>query len=98
MLKNLYWKSKGELALRMNLDVLKEQVSEVGEALPEHSTYLGNTLFLRGDKSEYISFQDETLIHNHFPGIGCMQKTLKIFIQQLCTSYSKKFCIFHKLN
>lgn len=67
LLKNLYWKEKGLLDLRLNLDVLKEEVSEVGEALPIHSKYNGNVLFLRGDKSEYIGHQDEKLIKAHFP-------------------------------
>ena len=42
-------------------------MSEVGEALPLHAKFDGDTLFLRGDKSEYIGNQDETLIKNHFP-------------------------------
>ena len=67
LLKNLYWKEKGQLALRMNLDVLKEYVSEVGESLPVHAIFEGKTLFLRGDKSEYIGHQDEAVINNHFP-------------------------------
>lgn len=67
LLKNLYWKKKGTLALRINLEVLKEQVNEVGEPLPMHSKFEKDTLFLRGDRSEYISTQDETLIHSHFP-------------------------------
>ncbi|WP_338731814.1 alpha/beta fold hydrolase [Mangrovimonas cancribranchiae] len=67
LLKNLYWKEKGQLALRLNLPVLKDQVGEVGEALPMHVKFEKDTLFLRGDKSEYISPQDERLIHSHFP-------------------------------
>lgn len=67
LLKNLYWKEKGQLALRMNLEVLKEQVSEVGEALPLHSKFEKPTLFLRGDKSEYVMPNDESLIKQHFP-------------------------------
>ena len=67
LLKNLYWKEKGKLALRMNLEVLKDQVNEVGEALPMHAKFVKDTLFLRGDRSEYISIQDEGLIHSHFP-------------------------------
>lgn len=67
LLKNLYWKEKGKLALRINLEVLKEQVNEVGEPLPMHAKFEKETLFLRGDRSEYISFQDESLIHSHFP-------------------------------
>ncbi len=67
LLKNLYWIEKGKLALRMNLDVLTENVSEVGEALPIHAKFEGDTLFLRGDKSEYIGNQDQAIIKNHFP-------------------------------
>ncbi|MGC1632749.1 MAG: alpha/beta fold hydrolase [Gelidibacter sp.] len=67
LLKNLYWKEKGVLALRMNLEVLKEQSGEVGEPLPMHAKFEKDTLFLRGDRSEYITLQDESLIHAHFP-------------------------------
>lgn len=67
LLKNLYWVEKGQLGLRMNLEVLKEQVSEVGEALPVHATFDKETMFLRGDKSEYIGETDEAIINRHFP-------------------------------
>src|SRR5690606_7145795 len=65
--KNLYWETKETLALRLNLEALKTNVNEVGEALPMHSKFLKDTLFLRGDKSEYIAIQDEALIKTHFP-------------------------------
>ena len=67
LLKNLYWKDKEQLALRINLEVLKEHVEAVGEALPIHLKFEGDTLFLRGDKSDYILSQDESLIKAHFP-------------------------------
>lgn len=67
LLKNLYWKEKGVLGLRINLPVLKSNSGEVGEALPMHSKFEKETLFLRGDRSEYVSVQDEALIHAHFP-------------------------------
>ena len=66
LLKNLYWVEKGVLGLRMNLEALTDNVSEVGEALPIHSKFEGNTLFLKGDKSEYIATQDEPIIKSHF--------------------------------
>ncbi len=66
LLKNLYWIEKGQLALRINLDALADNVGEVGEALPIHSKFDGDTLFLRGDKSEYIAHQDEAIIKSHF--------------------------------
>ncbi|ULC59375.1 alpha/beta fold hydrolase [Flaviramulus sp. BrNp1-15] len=67
LLKNLYWIEKGKFALRINLNVLKDEVAEVGEALPSYATYNGDTLFLRGDRSEYIGVGDESIIKNHFP-------------------------------
>ena len=67
LLKNLYWKEKGKLDLRMNLDVLTHEVSEIGEALPSYARFEGNTLFLKGDRSEYIGIEDEAIIKNHFP-------------------------------
>ncbi|MFG6688004.1 alpha/beta fold hydrolase [Mariniflexile sp. HNIBRBA6329] len=67
LLKNLYWIEKGTLALRMNLEVLKEEVAEVGEPLPPQATFEKDTLFLRGDRSEYIGIEDERIITNHFP-------------------------------
>ena len=67
LLKNLYWKERGVLGLRINLEVLVEQVGEVGEALPNHLTFDKDTLFLKGDRSEYISIQDENLIKLQFP-------------------------------
>src|SRR5690606_11049731 len=67
LLKNLYWETKERLGLRLNLEVLKANINEVGEALPMHSKFLNDTLFLRGDKSEYIAVEDEILIKTHFP-------------------------------
>ena len=67
LLKNLYWVEKGQLGLRINLEVLKNEVSEVGESLPSYARFEKDTLFLRGDRSEYIGVEDERIILNHFP-------------------------------
>lgn len=67
LLKNLYWIEKGQLALRVNLKVLKEHVHEVGETLPLHASFDKPTLFLRGDRSEYIMPSDEATIKRCFP-------------------------------
>ncbi len=67
LLKNLYWVDKGQLGLRINLQSLKANVSEVGEALPVHASFDKDTLFLRGDRSEYIGVEDESIIARHFP-------------------------------
>ena len=67
LLKNIYRSSSNVLGLRINLKTLKTNVSEVGEALPTHLSFQKDSLFLRGDKSEYISTQDEVLIKHQFP-------------------------------
>lgn len=66
LLKNLYWVEKGKFALRINLKALIENVEEIGEALPINSIFERDTLFLRGDKSDYISIDDKALIKSHF--------------------------------
>jgi len=66
LLKNLYWVEKGKLGLRINLEVLKNEVGEIGEALPSYASFEKDTLFLRGDRSEYIGVGDEAIISNHF--------------------------------
>ena len=67
LLKNIYWVSPGVLGLRINLPALTVHVSEVGEALHPSLNCSKESLFLRGDKSEYISPQDEALISIQFP-------------------------------
>lgn len=67
LLKNLYWIEKRQLALRINLPVLVNNIEEVGKSLAENSVYSGKTLFLRGANSHYIEQQDEVLIKKHFP-------------------------------
>lgn len=66
LLKNVYWKEKGKLGFRFNLQALTENNSEVGEALPNFTNFDGPTLFLRGDRSDYITESDEAQIKTHF--------------------------------
>ena len=66
LLKNLYWEAPGRLALRLNLDVLKANVEEIGEALELHYEVALPALFLRGDRSEYIVDEDEKQISSQF--------------------------------
>ncbi|MBT8317373.1 MAG: alpha/beta fold hydrolase [Lutibacter sp.] len=66
LLKNVYWKSKGKLAFRINLHSLTENNAEVGEALPSFTHFEGPTLFLSGENSDYITEEDIPLIAAHF--------------------------------
>ncbi|MGA8854104.1 MAG: alpha/beta fold hydrolase [Christiangramia sp.] len=67
LLKNLYWKTKEQLSLKLNLSSLKENIENLGAALPEEAKYEGPVLFVNGLKSDYITSKDEPLIHKHFP-------------------------------
>ncbi len=67
LLKNVYWKSKKELAFRFNLESLTDNTEEVGEPLPSFTMFEKDTLFLKGANSGYISQNDEALIEAHFP-------------------------------
>lgn len=67
LLKNVYRKSRDELAYRFNLDSLEENIDEVGVELPPRSMSEVPALFLRGENSGYITEEDEALIRAHFP-------------------------------
>ncbi len=66
LLKNVYWKEKGQLAFRFNLESLTENNPNVGEALPSFTFFEGDTLFLKGDKSDYITQNEYPIIEAHF--------------------------------
>ncbi len=67
LLKNLYWAEKGKLGFRFNLKVLSTKMEEIGENVSNLDVFEGLTLFLRGDKSEYIMPNDLPQIKLHFP-------------------------------
>lgn len=66
LLKNLYWKEKNQLAWRMNIPVLEKEMPEILKALPEKEVFT-NTLFIRGELSNYILDEDFEAIENQFP-------------------------------
>ncbi|MCB0471570.1 MAG: alpha/beta fold hydrolase [Flavobacteriaceae bacterium] len=67
LLKNVYRKTKDQLAFRFNLQSLLDNIDEIGVALPSMSVFEGSTLFLKGENSGYIAADDEVLIKAHFP-------------------------------
>lgn len=67
LLKNVYWKEKGQLDFRFNLQSLTDNNSEVGKALPSFTNFDGKTLFLAGGNSSYITQDEIPLIKAHFP-------------------------------
>ena len=67
LMKNLYWKEPGQLAFRFNLEVFNKKIDNIGQALPANARFDGPTLFLRGNRSNYIRDEDFNLIKSHFP-------------------------------
>ena len=65
ILKNLYWKEKGQLAWRMNLPVLEAKMSEILAEVPNKEVMLP-TLFIRGELSGYILDEDIATLEERF--------------------------------
>lgn len=67
LMKNLYWKSPGQLDFRFNLTALVANKGIIGDALEENAVYNKPTLFLKGAHSNYILDADVDEIKQHFP-------------------------------
>lgn len=67
LLKNLYRETRDKFGFRFNLDVLSQKMEEIGENIGTTDVFYGPTLFLRGDRSEYIVPEDFPAIKRHFP-------------------------------
>ena len=66
LLKNLYWREKGQLDWRMNLKVLEKNINNILEKIPIVKSWTP-TLFLRGELSNYIVKEDFNEILEIFP-------------------------------
>ena len=67
LLKNLYWKEETKFAWRFNLDSISKNIESVGEVLPVDKQFDKPALFIRGEKSNYVTVQDEPQIKKQFP-------------------------------
>ena len=65
LLKNLYWKEKGQLDWRINLPVISDNMEKIVAAIPKDVVGT-STLFIRGEKSNYIVEEDYNDIFNQF--------------------------------
>jgi len=74
LLKNLYWKEKGELAWRVNFVVLEKAMPEILSALP-YKEVLIPSLFIRGELSNYIEDNDIQELESFFSDMSL--KTIK---------------------
>ena len=67
LLKNLYWKEKGVLAWRFNLDILADSILPISEHNVVDGTYDKQALFVKGGKSDYILPEYYSIIQTKFP-------------------------------
>ena len=66
LLKNLYRVNKDELAFKIDLDIISNNLSEVEKSLPANLHYSGKTLFIKGQKSDYINKTNSSLLKKYF--------------------------------
>jgi len=67
LLKNLYRKEEGGFGWRFNLPLLTSEMANVGREIVSETTVNVPTLFIRGDRSDYILDQDWEGILKIFP-------------------------------
>ncbi|MFB9121242.1 alpha/beta fold hydrolase [Bergeyella porcorum] len=71
--KNLYWTEDKKLNWRFNLNTLAEKYNEFVSNAIRFGVFSGNTLFIAGEKSNYILPQDGFLIKQQFPNAKIIQ-------------------------
>lgn len=68
LLKNLSRNKDGRYRWKMNLDALWAHYTDILAGPPEAAVpYPGDTLFVRGGRSDYITDDDLSLLKQHFP-------------------------------
>lgn len=65
LLKNLTRADNG-FAWKINLPVIASQIEQMGKGLNQNTSYSKPTLFVRGERSDYIKDTDLNLIHSIF--------------------------------
>lgn len=67
LLKSLARDEEGRFFWRFNLRAIRQNLSEIGKGTPDNLQYSGPTLFVKGEKSDYITDEDGALIARIFP-------------------------------
>ncbi len=67
ILKNLSRNEHGQFAWKLNLDAIEKNIENIGSGLPKDLSFEGNTLFVSGGLSDYITSEDRDQISHHFP-------------------------------
>ncbi len=66
LLKNLYWKESDKLAFRFNLKALSQEIENVGATIESENASEIPSLFISGEKSNYILITDHDIIKQLF--------------------------------
>lgn len=67
ILKNLDRNKDGSFSWKLNLNAIENAIEKVGEAIEGDVSFDGQTFFIAGSKSDYITNEDHDLIREHFP-------------------------------
>lgn len=67
LLKNAKRLPDGGFQWRVNLKAISKSYDNINETLELSQTFTGPTLFIRGEKSDYIRDEDLVTIRTHFP-------------------------------
>lgn len=67
LLKNLQRNEDNTFSWQVNLDVINQKIENVGEAVPKAYTFEKQTLFIKGEKSDYIHNDELSKLQVNFP-------------------------------
>lgn len=67
ILKNLNRDKDGNFSWKLNVGAIEKAIEEVGESIEEGVSFEGETLFISGGKSDYITPEDHEAIKSYFP-------------------------------
>lgn len=71
--KSLFWDENKNLKWRFNLKTLSEKYSEFVSNAIAAGSFSGETLFIKGEKSNYILPEDDFLIKQQFPNSSLVE-------------------------
>jgi pimeloyl-ACP methyl ester carboxylesterase len=67
LMKNLMRDESNAFAWKANLDAIKKNFNEINRSIDSASAFVKPTLFIRGERSNYVLDEDEPLIKRIFP-------------------------------
>ncbi len=67
LLKNLYWKEKNQLDWRFNLESITKEIIPISSWNVSEKEFSKETLFIKGENSDYIQLNYTTEISKRFP-------------------------------